>query len=345
MAIANETATVVGVFNSIQDARNAVRDLESSGFSRDEVSLVANKNSTGYDRLSDEDRTEMSDKTSDVVTDAGIGAAIGGVGGLLLSLAGLAIPGIGPVLAAGPIAAALTGAGIGAAGGGLIGALTESGVPKEHANDYSEAVRRGDVLVTVRAGGDRVDRASDILDRNGAVDVDERARGWRDRGWSGNYDSGAEPYSSEDLARERSYYGGSVYDSTNVARTGDYEGRYNDRDYDNTRDAADRTYDRSRDAANRGAADVEHAGNRAKEGTEHAGHRMEEGMKKMGHRIEEGWDKMTGQKGEYYKDKVENRVDEAGQKMEHRADEMGDRARDRANEGYRRSRVYRGDRY
>ena len=74
------------------------------------------------------------DKASDVVADAGIGAAIGGVGGLLLSAAGaLTIPVIGPILAAGPIAAALTGAGIGAAAGGLIGALTESGVPEEDA--------------------------------------------------------------------------------------------------------------------------------------------------------------------------------------------------------------------
>jgi hypothetical protein len=214
VAIANESATVAGVFNSVQDAQEAVRHLENQGFGKEEVSLVCNRDATGYDRLSAADKSELSDKTSDVIADAGIGAAIGGVGGLLLSIAGVAIPGIGPVLAAGPIVSALTGAGIGAAGGGLIGALTESGIPEEHAHYYSEAVRRGDVLVTVRASGDRADRASDILDQHGAVDVDERARNWRDRGWTGQHDTKAEPYTREQLERERSFYGSTMAGAT-----------------------------------------------------------------------------------------------------------------------------------
>ena len=157
MAIASDTRTVVGVFNSVQDAQSAVRDLEAQGISRDEISIVANKNAVGYDTIDSADR----DKASDVVADAGIGAAIGGVGGLLLSAAGaLTIPVIGPILAAGTIAAALTGAGIGAAAGGLIGALTESGVPEEHARYYAEGARRGDVLVTVRTETSRTDRSA-----------------------------------------------------------------------------------------------------------------------------------------------------------------------------------------
>ena len=115
MAIANQTKTIVGVFNSVGDAHAAVRDLEALGIARDEISVVANKNAAGYETM------ESRDKASDVVADAGIGAAIGGVGGLLLSAAGaLTVPVIGPILAAGPIAAALTGAGIGAAAGGAI---------------------------------------------------------------------------------------------------------------------------------------------------------------------------------------------------------------------------------
>jgi len=202
MAIASDTRTVVGVFNSVSDAQSAVRELEAEGISRDHISLVANKNATGYDTMDPADR----DKASDVVADAGIGAAIGGVGGLLLSAAGaITIPVIGPILAAGPIAAALTGAGIGAATGGLIGALTESGVPEEHAHLYAEGVRRGDVLVTVRAEESRADRISDILDRNHAVDVDERVADWKDRGWSG-YNSDASPYTDEELRSERERY-------------------------------------------------------------------------------------------------------------------------------------------
>lgn len=214
MAIASDTRTVVGVFNSVSDAQSAVRELEAEGISRDSISLVANKNATGYETMDPADR----DKASDVVADAGIGAAIGGVGGLLLSAVGaVTIPVIGPILAAGPIAAALTGAGIGAATGGLIGALTESGVPEEHASYYAEGVRRGDVLVTVRTNDSRADRVSDILDRNHAVDVDERVNDWRTRGWGG-YNTNASPYTDEELRKERDYYrtGSSLTGTTGI---------------------------------------------------------------------------------------------------------------------------------
>jgi len=200
MAIANQTKTIVGVFNSVQDAHAAVGELQAQGISREDISVVANKSATGYDTMEDRD------KTSDVVADAGIGAAIGGVGGLLLSAAGaLTIPVIGPILAAGPIAAALTGAGIGAAAGGLVGALTESGVPEEDAKYYAEGVRRGDVLVTVRTDETHADRVCDVLDRHDAIDVEDRVQNWQSRGWNG-WNDNAKPYSSEELQRERSYY-------------------------------------------------------------------------------------------------------------------------------------------
>lgn len=202
MAIASGTRTVVGVFHSVSDAQAAIRELESRGISRDDISLVANKNAVGYDTMTSSEK----DKASDVVADAGIGAAIGGVGGLLLSAVGaITLPVIGPILAAGPIAAALTGAGIGAAAGGLIGALTESGIPEEHARFYAEGVRRGDVLVTVKAPMGREDEVSDVLDDHRAVDVDERVSNWRERGWSG-YSDDAQPYSEDELRQERGYY-------------------------------------------------------------------------------------------------------------------------------------------
>lgn len=200
MATSNQTKTIVGVFNSVQDAHAAVREIEAQGISRDDVSVVANKNATGYDTMEDRD------KTSDVVADAGIGAAIGGVGGLLLSAAGaLTIPVIGPILAAGPIAAALTGAGIGAAAGGFVGALTESGIPEQDAKHYAEGVRRGDVLVTIRTDERNADAVCDVLDRHHAVDVDDRVQNWRTRGWTG-WNDNAQPYTSDELRQERSHY-------------------------------------------------------------------------------------------------------------------------------------------
>lgn len=215
MQTASETKTIVGVFNSVNDAQDAVRELEGQGIARHDISVVANKNAMGYDTLN------KTDKTSDVVADAGIGAAIGGVGGLLLAAAGaITIPVIGPILAAGPIAAALTGAGIGAAAGGLIGALTESGIPEEDAKYYAEGVRRGDVLVTVKTIEIRADDVCDVLDRHNAVDVDERVSNWRDRGWKG-YRDDASPLADDELRREREYYrASSGLESPNYPATG-----------------------------------------------------------------------------------------------------------------------------
>jgi hypothetical protein len=200
VAIANQTKTIVGVFNSVQEANAAVSELQAQGISRDDISVVAHKTATGYETLEDRD------KTSEVVADAGIGAAIGGVGGLMLSAAGaLTVPVIGPVLAAGPIAAALTGAGIGAAAGGLVGALTESGIPEQDAKYYAEGVRRGDVLVTVRTDETHADGVRDALDRHNAIDVEDRVQNWRSRGWSG-WNEKAQPYSSDELRKERLHY-------------------------------------------------------------------------------------------------------------------------------------------
>ena len=246
MAIANQTKTIVGVFNSVQDANRAVSALESAGVARDQISVIANQNATGYET------GEGVDHTSDVVADAGIGAAIGGVGGLLLAAAGaITIPVIGPILAAGPIAAALTGAGIGAAAGGIVGALTEHGIPEEHAKTYAEGVRRGDVLLTVHADESMVSRVSDILDNSGAADVDERVNDWKSRGWSGYQDT-ASPLTSDELRTERSYY---------TPNTG------------------------SRLAHNTEAA-VDTAGDKMKE----LGHDAKRGLEKAGDKLEEAWD-------------------------------------------------------
>jgi len=161
--------TVVGLFDSFSDAQAVVRDLEREGFTRDDISIVANDASGEYASRTGEGQT------GDAAAGAGKGAAIGGVAGLALGLAALAIPGIGPVVAAGPLATALTGAGIGAVAGGLIGALTHMGVPEEDARYYDEGVRQGGALVMVKAAGDRATRAAEILERSGAENVDEDA--------------------------------------------------------------------------------------------------------------------------------------------------------------------------
>lgn len=194
MAVTSATRSVVGVFDSMTEAEDAIRELQNQGYSRDEMSIVAK-------------RTLAKDKTADIAADAGLGAALGGIGGLLAGLAGASVPGIGAIVAGGPVIAMLSGMGIGAAAGGLIGVLVEAGVPEEEAHTYAESVRRGHVLITLKAENqDRADQACAIMDSHGAVDVERRASSWRQRGWT-EYNPGAEPLSADELRREREYYG------------------------------------------------------------------------------------------------------------------------------------------
>jgi uncharacterized protein (TIGR02271 family) len=117
-----------------------------------------------------------------------VGTLAGGGAGLLAGLGMLAIPGLGPVVAAGWLVSTLVGAGAGAAVGGLAGSLIGAGVEENDAHAYAEGVRRGGALVTVRASEDQVDRVVDILDDDGTVDLDEREQSWRSEGWSGRHE-------------------------------------------------------------------------------------------------------------------------------------------------------------
>jgi uncharacterized protein (TIGR02271 family) len=192
--------TVIGLFNNMGEAQNVVKDLVASGIERDDIGFMANEKQVTPGRT-DRER-ESGDVASGALAGAGTGAAIGGVAGLALALAPLAIPGIGPIVAAGPIAAALTGAGIGAVTGGLIGGLTRLGVPDEDAHYYAEGVRRGGILVTVAADDEReADAAAEILRRHGAVDIDERATEWKKQGWQGRFEAGTTHTGSTEAER------------------------------------------------------------------------------------------------------------------------------------------------
>lgn len=98
------------------------------------------------------------------------GTVLGGVGGLLVGLGSLVVPGAGPFLADGTIATTLAGAGIGAAAGGIIGALTGLGIPEEEAKSYGDRISQGDYLVMVEGFGDEIERAGSILRNRGVRD-------------------------------------------------------------------------------------------------------------------------------------------------------------------------------
>lgn len=184
--------TVVAIYDELQPANEAVRELIDHGQSRDNISLIVNNASSDYGSTGTlaEGQTVAEDTGTGAGIGTGIGAAIGGIGGLLIGLGALTIPGIGPVIAAGPLAVALstlTGAGVGAVAGGvtggLLGALVGLGIPEEEAEFFAEGVRRGGILVTVQATDQEADQVLNILNRHKPVNVQQRASEWRKAGW------------------------------------------------------------------------------------------------------------------------------------------------------------------
>jgi len=196
--------TVVATYRNMSEAQKVLADLVNAGFDRDDISLVVSDVEGKY-----QDLANRTDVTDDDVT-AGEGALIGGLeGGLLgfaLGLGALAIPGIGPIVAFGPLVGALIGAGTGAVTGGLAASLIDSGIDETDAHTYAEAVRRGYVLLSVQTPDERVNEAKDIMNRYNVVDIDDRADYWRSQGWS-SHDVKAKPFTSKDIEAEHSYYG------------------------------------------------------------------------------------------------------------------------------------------
>jgi hypothetical protein len=172
--------TVVGTYTDLQNAYAVANDLTAAGYSRNDISVIANDAKNSYSPYLDKGYVAPAD---DAATGAGIGAAIGGIGGLLIGLGALTIPGIGPVIAAGPLLAALTGAGVGAVTGGIVGALVDLGIPDEDANLYSEGLRRGNVLVVAQVPDASVGAVTNIMNRAGLVDIRREADSWRASGW------------------------------------------------------------------------------------------------------------------------------------------------------------------
>jgi uncharacterized protein (TIGR02271 family) len=195
--------TVVGLMDTPREAESVVRDLTSEcGCDRADIGLMARGEQEM--RGAGTDSGEGSEVGAGALKGAGTGAAVGGVLGLVAGAASLAIPGIGPIIAAGPIASALAGAGIGAVAGGAIGALAKVGVPEEEAHYYAEGVKRGGTLITLHARDERIaDCAAGVMRRHGAIDIDERAEQWRGEGWSAQPSAAKEqvlPVAEEELA-------------------------------------------------------------------------------------------------------------------------------------------------
>jgi len=205
--------TITRLFDNHTEALSAVEALEAGGVDHEKISLISNNtdNWHGDHEHAGGSVGDMNhDGENDVADGAGKGATTGGLlgggAGLLAGLGMLAIPGLGPVVAAGWLASTAVGAAIGAAAGGatggLLGALKEAGHSDEDANVYAEGVRRGGTLVSVKADNDDADRVESLLDGHQGVDAQSRGDSYRAGGWS-QFDDAAEPYSSDEIARER----------------------------------------------------------------------------------------------------------------------------------------------
>jgi len=167
--------TVIGYFHRAQDADRATDNLRAIGFDDADINVVVSNVSQG----DAEELPIVGDGRGPVARAAVAGGVLGGAAGLAVSLAGMAIPGIGPILSAGPILATLAAASAGAFAGGLIGRLNDLGIEKREAALYAEAVRRGGgTLVTLRTDESRADEASAVLRAAGAVDIGRRAEDW-----------------------------------------------------------------------------------------------------------------------------------------------------------------------
>lgn len=206
------TVTISRLYDSHNDAQQAVQRLESAGVPHSDISIVANNSDSWFntdkkvDR--DRDRDGVDDRAEGAGKGAGIGAGVGGAAGLLAGLGLLAIPGLGPVVAAGWLAATAVGAAAGAATGGIVGALTEAGVSAEDAHSYAEGVRRGGTLVSARVADADQSRLDSILNES-AVNLRDRSAAWQKSGWK-SFDPASAPYGAEEVRKERQLYGGTL---------------------------------------------------------------------------------------------------------------------------------------
>ncbi|WP_217561262.1 general stress protein [Paenibacillus sp. GbtcB18] len=165
-----------GVFQSIREAHRAIEALKEHGYRNEDISVLA-KHREEFGPYTE--RQEIAGKEDTKAEKGAIGgAAIGSAAGLIAGIGLMAVPGIGPILAAGPLAAALSGAAIGAGAGGVTGALVGAGIPEEEIENYHSRVDRGDILLVVDTPEDKWELVNEILreNRDDNVTADEHSK-------------------------------------------------------------------------------------------------------------------------------------------------------------------------
>src|SRR3979490_1655211 len=159
---------VFGIYPNYASVENGVDGLKAAGFSNRDISVLFPQ-SAGSKDFAHEKGTKAPEGAT---AGAGTGVVLGGAMGWLMGVGALAIPGLGPFIAAGPIMAALAGAGVGGAVGGVAGALIGMGIPEFEAKRYEGRLQKGGILISVHCDtSEEIKRAKEILERTGAEDV------------------------------------------------------------------------------------------------------------------------------------------------------------------------------
>jgi len=160
--------SVFGVYSSRAATENGLTALQNAGFASSDVSILLPEN-LGPRELVTQKETKAPEGTA---TGAGSGAVIGGALGWLVGIGALAIPGLGPFIAAGPIMAALAGVGAGGVVGGVVGGLVGLGIPEYEAKRYETRLRKGGILLSVHCDtSEEIKRAKQLLEQTGAEDI------------------------------------------------------------------------------------------------------------------------------------------------------------------------------
>jgi hypothetical protein len=166
--MASKNISVFGIYASRENAENAVDQLVAAGFRKEDISVLMQDN-VGTKDFAHEKHTKAPEGAA---TGAVAGGVVGGALGVLASIGVLAIPGLGPLIAAGPIIAALTGIGSGGVLGGIIGALVGIGIPEYEAKRYEGRIKAGGILLSVHCDNvDWIAKAKDVLRQTGAEDI------------------------------------------------------------------------------------------------------------------------------------------------------------------------------
>jgi ActD protein len=166
--MAGKNTAAFGIYIDRASAEYAVRALEVAGYRNTDISILFPENA-GTKDFATEKHTKAPEGAA---TGAGTGAVIGGTLGWLAGIGALAIPGLGPFIAAGPIMAALAGVGVGGAFGGIVGTLVGMGIPEYEAKRYEGRIKKGGILLSVHCDNSEwTKRAKELLEKTGAEDV------------------------------------------------------------------------------------------------------------------------------------------------------------------------------